>query len=97
MTHDTTRHDTMQHASDKSGSWAERSLAVVVNELIDLAFPSKYPGGLTRIHHLRSVADWRDSNVADWRDDQRQVMSAIVRFGRILIIPSSKQRSDKLC
>jgi hypothetical protein len=50
---------------------------VVVDELIDLAFPSKYPG-LTRIHHLRSVPD---SNVADWRDDQRQVMSAIVRFG----------------
>jgi hypothetical protein len=67
---------------------------VIVDELIDLAFPSKYPGGLTRIHHLRSVPD---SNVADWRDDQRQVMSAIVRFGRILIIPSSKQRSDKLC
>jgi hypothetical protein len=48
---------------------------VVVDELIDLAFPRKW--GLMRIHQRRSAAD---HNVTDWNDDQRQVMSAIVRF-----------------
>lgn len=57
---------------------SERTLAVVVDELIDLAFPRKW--GLMRIHQRRSAAD---HNVTDWNDDQRQVMSAIVRNDRV--------------